>query len=112
MRQTLRDSHLTENGGPSVYRFLAVARRPPRPELVIYLGERPGPADAVLVWGRLAGVNYLSDRPRRGAIGFVRPLLDPPNTELRRQYGADGHSRVRFECQSRRPAARHPGQTL
>jgi len=51
MRQTLRDSHLTENGGPSVYRFLAVARRPPRPELVIYLGERPGPADAVLVWG-------------------------------------------------------------
>jgi len=86
MRQTLRDSHLTENGGPSVYRFLAVARRPPRPELVIYLGERPGPADAVLVWGRLAGVNYLSDRPRRGAIGFVRPLLDPPNTELRRQY--------------------------
>jgi len=86
MRQTLRDSHLTENGGPSVYRFLAVARRPPRPELVIYLGERPGPADAVLVWGRLAGVNYLSDGPRRGAIGFVWPLLDPPNTELRRQY--------------------------
>jgi len=111
MRQTLRDSHLTENGGPSVYRFLAVGRRPPRPELVIYVGERPGPADAVLVWGSGRQLFDWQTPPWRHR---VRPAATrssqhraPPPVPV-----ADGHSRVRFECQSRRPAARHPGQTL
>jgi len=31
-------------------------------------------------------VNYLSDRPAVGPFGFIQPLVDPPETELRRQY--------------------------
>ena len=56
------------------------------PELVEYLRARTGPADAVLLWGSAAGVNYLSDRPAVGPFGFIQPLVDPPDTELRRQY--------------------------
>jgi len=112
MRQTLRDSHLTENGGPSVYRFLAVGRRPPRPELVIYPGERPGPADAVLVWGGSRASTIWVTDPAVAPSGSSGCYSILPTPSSAASTGADGHSRVRFECQSRRPAARHPGQTL
>ena len=58
------------------------------PELVDYLHARTGPTDEVLLWGSAAGVNYLSDRPAVGPFGFIQPLVDPPDTELRRQYRA------------------------
>jgi hypothetical protein len=56
------------------------------PELVDYLRARTGPEEPVLVWGSAAGVNYLSDRPAVAPFGFVQPLVDPPDTELRRRY--------------------------
>jgi hypothetical protein len=56
------------------------------PELVEYLRARTGPGDPILVWGSAAGVNYLSDRPAVGPFGFIQPLVDPPDTELRRRY--------------------------
>ncbi len=56
------------------------------PELVDYLRARTAPTDAVLLWGSAAGVNYLSDRPAVLPFGFVQPLVDPPDTELRRRY--------------------------
>lgn len=58
------------------------------PELVDYVRARTAPGDPVLVWGSAAGVNYLSDRPAVGPFGFVQPLVDPPDTELRRAYRA------------------------
>jgi len=58
------------------------------PELVDYLHARTGPADVILLWGSAAGVNYLSDRPAVRPFGFIQPLVDPPDTELRRQYRA------------------------
>ncbi len=58
------------------------------PELVDYLRARTGPADVILLWGSAAGVNYLSDRPAVKPFGFIQPLVDPPDTELRRQYRA------------------------
>jgi hypothetical protein len=56
------------------------------PELVDYLRARTAPTDAVLLWGSAAGVNYLSDRPAVSPFGFIQPLVDPPDTELRRRY--------------------------
>jgi hypothetical protein len=56
------------------------------PELVDYLHARTSRGDPVLLWGSAAGVNYLSDRPAVGPFGFVQPLVDPPDTELRRTY--------------------------
>jgi hypothetical protein len=56
------------------------------PELVDYLRARSGPHESVLVWGSAAGVNYLADRPAVAPFGFVQPLVDPPDTELRRRY--------------------------
>lgn len=56
------------------------------PELVDYVHARTLRDDAVLVWGSAAGVNYLSDRRAVGPFGFVQPLVDPPDTELRRRY--------------------------
>ena len=40
------------------------------------------------MWGSAAAVNYLSDRPAVEPFGFIQPLVDPPDTELRRQYRA------------------------
>jgi hypothetical protein len=56
------------------------------PELVDYLRARTAPTDVVLLWGSAAGVNYLSDRLAVSPFGFVQPLVDPPDTELRRRY--------------------------
>jgi hypothetical protein len=56
------------------------------PELVDYVRARTSREDPVLVWGSAAGVNYLSDRRAIGPFGFVQPLVDPPDTELRRRY--------------------------
>ena len=64
------------------------------PELVSYLRARTGPNDPVLVWGSTAGVNYLTDRPAVGPFGFVQPLVDPPDTELRRRYREQFLSRL------------------
>jgi hypothetical protein len=59
------------------------------PELVDYVHARTMHDDHVLVWGSVAGVNYLSDRRAVGPFGFVTPLVDPPDTELRRAYRAE-----------------------
>jgi hypothetical protein len=56
------------------------------PELVNYVEANSSPADTVLVWGSAAGVNYLSARAAVTPFGFIQPLVDPPDTELRRQY--------------------------
>jgi len=64
------------------------------PELVGYVRARTGPSDPVLVWGSAAGIDYLSDRPAVGPFGFVQPLVDPPDTELRRRYREQFLSRL------------------
>ena len=56
------------------------------PELIDYVRARTRPDDPVLVWGSTAGINYLADRPAVSPFGFVQPLVEPPDTELRRRY--------------------------
>jgi hypothetical protein len=56
------------------------------PALVEYLRSQSSRDDNVLVWGSAAGVNYLANRPAVAPFGFVQPLVDPTDTELRRSY--------------------------
>ena len=55
-------------------------------QLVDDLRVRSGPSDAVLVWGSGAGINYLTNRPAVLPFGFMQPLVDPIDNELRRRY--------------------------
>lgn len=55
-------------------------------ELMDYLRAHSGAHDAVVVWGSNAGINYLTGRPSPTRFGFVQPLVEEPDTELRRQY--------------------------
>lgn len=55
-------------------------------ELVGYLRSNSAPGDQVLVWGSGAGINYLSGRASPSPFGFVQPLVDPPDSDLRRRY--------------------------
>jgi 4-amino-4-deoxy-L-arabinose transferase-like glycosyltransferase len=45
--------------------------------------------ESLLVWGRVAGVNYLSGRPSASRFGFAIPLADPPDNVFRRRYRAE-----------------------
>jgi hypothetical protein len=56
------------------------------PELVTYLETHSTPDETVVVWGSNAGVNYLSHRASPSPFGYVQPLVDPPNSDLRRRY--------------------------
>jgi hypothetical protein len=56
------------------------------PALVKYLRSQSSPDDVVLLWGSVAGVNYLADRAALGPFGFMQPLVDPTDSELRRSY--------------------------
>lgn len=56
------------------------------PELATYLRLHTSRDESVLLWGSAAGINYLTHRDAVGAFGFVQPLVDPPDTELRQQY--------------------------
>ena len=56
------------------------------PAVVAQLRSTSAPADRVLVWGSAAGVNYLSGRASPSPFGFAQPLVDPPDSELRRRY--------------------------
>ena len=55
-------------------------------ELVDDLRLRSRPGEPVLVWGSGAGINFLTDRPAILPFGFMQPLVDPPDTEVRRRY--------------------------
>ncbi|HUQ83430.1 MAG TPA: glycosyltransferase family 39 protein [Gemmatimonadaceae bacterium] len=55
-------------------------------ELVDDLRVRSRPGEPVLVWGSGAGINFLTDRPAVLPFGFIQPLVDPLDTELRRRY--------------------------
>jgi len=109
MRQTLRDSHLTENGGPSVYRFLAVARRPPRPELVITLASDPGrPTPCWCGGDSRASTIWLTD-PAVAPSGSSGRYSILPTPSSAASTGADGHSRVRLNANQDGRRRRHPG---
>jgi hypothetical protein len=56
------------------------------PELVTYLETHSTPDETVVIWGSNAGVNYLSHRASPSPFGYVQPLVDPPNSDLRRWY--------------------------
>ena len=59
------------------------------PAVVAHLRSNSAPADRALVWGSAAGVNYLSGRASPSPFGFAQPLVDPPDSELRRRYRAE-----------------------
>ena len=61
------------------------------PALVKYPRSQSSPDDVVLLWGSVAGVNYLADRAALGPFGFVQPLVDPTDSELRRSYRDQFH---------------------
>ena len=58
-------------------------------ELVAYLRSKSTPEETVLVWGSDAGINYLSGRASPSPFGYVQPLVDPPDSDLRRRYRAE-----------------------
>jgi hypothetical protein len=64
------------------------------PELVAYLRVNTRPNETLMVWGSVAGINYLSARAAPSPFGFVQPLVEPPDTELRRRYRNELISRL------------------
>jgi hypothetical protein len=56
------------------------------PAVVAYLQSHSAPNETVLAWGSNAGINYLSRRASPSPFGYVQPLVDPPDTDLRRRY--------------------------
>jgi hypothetical protein len=55
-------------------------------EVAGYLRSNAVPGDRALVWGSVAGVNYLSGLASPTRFGFAQPLVDPPDSDLRRRY--------------------------
>jgi hypothetical protein len=64
------------------------------PEVVAYLQSHSTPDDMVLSWGSNAGINFLSHRASPSPFGYAQPLVDPPNSDLRRIYRDEFMRRV------------------
>ena len=56
------------------------------PEVASYLRSHSTSGETVLAWGSNAGINYLSHRASPSPFGYAQPLVDPPDSDLRRRY--------------------------